>query len=445
MPKGVLVQDSLVAEEATGAGDVPTPDYYSYRWEPIASAETDGEFVRITWPDGVTLDAYRLWLKENGVGTGGVDLATRHGLIDPADLTDDIALAGLDVTGAGALAVTWSPDGEQAVYHPGWLRHVAEGHHTARSWLPEPEPWTAADLPEPPSFDGTPLVEAPDSAEAAELLRRWVDALLRHGIARLRKLGTDHDTALRIGGRIGAVRDTNFGPIWDVKADIDLAGRDESNSTANTTLRLGPHTDLPTRETPPGFQFLHCVANTTEGGHSTMADGAAVVAHLAEHHPDDYEALCTLRWIFFNRGPNIDHRWSGPMIDHGVTGTPLTLRAFYPLRAFPDMDPADVPRAYAAARRFARVAADDRFQMRYPFAPGDLVGFDNRRVLHGRDAYSSGGRRHLRGIYIDQDEVRSFARVANRRAEQALRAPNRAPNRTPNRTGNDRPNRGDQQ
>jgi len=150
-----------------------------------------------------------------------------------------------------------------------------------------------------------------------------------------------------------------------------------------------------------------------------MADGMAVVGEFEATQPEHYEALCTLNWVFFNRGPGIDHRWSGPMIDHGVEGAPLTLRAFYPVRAFPDMDPADQPRAYAAMRAFSQLAAEDRFQMRYPFVPGDIVGFDNRRILHGRDQFESSGHRHLRGIYIDQDEVRSFARVASRRLAES--------------------------
>ena len=130
---------------------------------------------------------------------------------------------------------------------------------------------------------------------------------------------------------------------------------------------------------------------------------------------DSYESLTTLKWVFFNRGPGIDHRWSGPLIDLGVDGSPLTLRAFYPVRAFPDMSPADQPRAYEAMRCFSQVAASDRFQMAYPFEPGDLIGFDNRRILHGRDAFESGGRRHLRGMYIDHDEIRSTGRVISRR------------------------------
>lgn len=388
--------------------DLPTPDFYQYPWEPISSATVAGRFVEMAWADGATLEAFDWWLRESAVGGGGVDPATREGLLDPAEHSDETGITSLEVTADGALRITWAPDGVIADYHPGWLRHVADGKHRPDSWLPSPEPWTAAELGQPPTHDGTTILD--DQAT----LGLWVADLLRFGIARLSGCPTDPDFAAELGAKIGAIRDTNFGPIWDVKADISMVGASDTNSTANTNLRLGPHTDLPTRETPPGFQFLHCIANETTGGYSTMADGAAVVAELEANHPQHYEALSTLKWVFFNRGPEIDHRWSGPMIDRGVEGSPLTLRAFYPVRAFPDMAPHDMPRAYEAMRCFSKLAAADRFQLRYPFEVGDLVGFDNRRILHGRDSFESGGRRHLRGIYIDHDEVRSFARVAAR-------------------------------
>lgn len=386
-----------------------TPDFYEYSWMPVSRVAVQDRFVHIGWSDGVELIAFDLWLRENAVGAGGVDVATREGLIDPAEHDQTGRVSHAEIAVDGSLAVTFAPSGIHATFHPGWLRHVADGQHLATSWLPDPVVWTAADISEPPTHDGSAVLDDD------EVLRCWVDDLLRFGLARLRNAPDDLDFGRRLAERIGPLRDTNFGVIWDVKADITLAGDDLTNSTANSNLRLGPHTDLPTRETPPGFQFLHCVANTTEGGLSTMADGAAVVDALHHEHPDHYEALTTLNWIFFNRGPNIDHRWSGPLIDRGVPGAPLTIRAFYPVRGFPDMAPADQPRAYAAMQRFSQMAAEDRFQLRYPFAPGDLVGFDNRRILHGRDAYAAGGQRHLRGVYIDHDEIRSFARVANRR------------------------------
>jgi len=392
-----------------------TPDFYSYPWTAPQSAVIVDRFLRLTWPDGAELQAFDLWLLESAVGAGGVDPATREGLIDPAAHNLDCRMTEAWVDADGSVHVRYDDGGPVRSFHPGWLHHVAHGRHSQTSWLPEQHRWTAAQLSAPPTHDG------PTVLSEADAFASWINDLVSWGLARLRGLPDDPDVALTLSAKIGAVRDTNFGPIWDVKADVDLAGSADTNSTANTNLRLGPHTDLPTRETPPGFQFLHCYVNEADGGNSTMADGAAVVDALEKEQPEHFEALTTLRWIFFNRGPGIDHRWSGPLIDLGVDGSPLTLRAFYPVRAFPDMDPADMPRAYRAMQAFSQMAASDRFQISYPFVPGDMVAFDNRRILHGRDPFSGGGRRHLRGIYIDHDDVLSATRVANRqRADESL-------------------------
>ena len=401
---------------------VATPDFYSYAWTPPASVDLRDRFVCVRWSDGVELLAFDLWLRENVVGIG-IDPATREGLIDPADLDVNsaagsaCAITGASIDAAGAVAVQFATEAHTHLLHPGWLRHVAEAKHRPASWLPAQTVWSAADRCEPPTHDG-PAVLATDDAFAA-----WINDLVSTGFARLRALPDDPDVALALAARIGAVRDTNFGPIWDVKADVTMAGSADTNSTANTNLRLGPHTDLPTRETPPGFQFLHCFRNEAVGGESTMADGAAVVAALEAEHPEYYEALTTLHWVFFNRGPGIDHRWSGPLIDLGQPGAPLTLRAFYPVRGFPDMAPEDMPRAYEAMSCFSAMAGSDRFQISYPFQVGDLVGFDNRRMLHGREPFSAGGQRHLRGIYIDHDDVLSATRVVNRAAARAALDP----------------------
>lgn len=389
---------------------IETPDFYCYEWQVPHQVTVEDLFVAIEWPDGTLLRAYVLWLIENAVGHG-TDPATREGLIDPAEHTA-ASIAEARVDDNGAVVVTTAPAGLILRFHPGWLHHVASGKHRSNAWLPTQRHWKAADLVAPPTHHG------PAVLSDTEARRAWLNDLVCLGLSRLVELPDDPDVCLQLASTIGPIRDTNFGPIWDVKADVLLAGQAATNSTANTNRRLGPHTDLPTRETPPGFQVLHCYANEAEGGHSTMADGAAVAAFLQQEHPEHYEALTTLRWVFFNRGPGIDHRWSGPLIDLGSDGSPMTLRAFYPVRGFPDMAADDVPRAYAAMACFSRVAASSDFQISYPFAPGDLVAFDNRRILHGRGEFTAGGHRHLRGIYIDHDEVLSATRVANRAAGQ---------------------------
>ncbi len=394
---------------------VPTPDFYRYEWTPLAGAALDGDFAKLTWADGSSLSAFSWWLRESIVADGATDPVTRENTVDPADFDESLSLTDVELDTDGALRVSFS-DGFSGVVHPGWLHHVARAGHLPAAALPASIVWRADQLPEPPTFDGASVL-AGDEAE----LQSFLQAMATYGLARLTGVPANLPTPsgdegteglIAVTDLIGVRRDTNFGPVWSVKAEIT---GDFENTTANTGMRLGPHADLPTRETPPGFQFLHCVANTVNGGWSRMTDGAAVVAHLEATEPETYEALTSLNWVFFNRSRDHDHRWIGPMIDHGAPGAPLTIRAFYPVRGFPAMDPADVPRAYRAARRFHQLGADPRFQIGYPFRPGDLVGFDNRRMLHGRDAFDPGtGFRHLRGTYVDHDEVYSRLRVLNR-------------------------------
>lgn len=386
--------------------DVPlgrTPDFYVYPEEPLTSARLGADAVaRLAWADGLELEAYALWLFENRMGDVTIEERSRESKFDPADFPPADVLHGVSIAANGDLITSWT-DGSTSTHHSGWLRHVAERRHRPGALLPASTEWTTATLLAPPTHDG-PAALVDDDA-----LLAFLHDGIRYGLARLEHLPADKHTLPALATRIGALRDTNFGVTWPVSVDV------KPTSTANTPLPLPPHTDLPTRETPPGFQMLHCLVNTTTGGLSTMADGHAVVRRLREAHPDDYEALCTLDWVFFNRSPDHDHRWTGPLIDHGAAGMPLTIRAFHPVRGFPDMPVADQPRAYAALQRFSRVAGSDEFQMRYPFRPGDLVLFDNRRTLHGRTAIDeTGGVRELHGTYIDHDEIYSRTRVLTR-------------------------------
>ena len=386
------------------------PDFYHYESSPLAAAVNEGDFVHLRWPDDTKLACHRFWLRENAMGQGGIDLATREGILDPAELTDDIEVRSAEIDDAGDLIVAWANDGQRSVYHAGWLRHVADNNHRPSSWLPEPISWTTDSIGEVPRVDGS------QALENDEVILRLLNNLLVCGACVLENSPTHEGYLLELAERIGPVRDSNFGMLWDVKADVELAGDAKTNSTANTGLRLGPHSDLPTREIPPGFQFLHCLINEADGGESTLTDGAALVEALERDHPEAFELLSTRHWIFFNRGPGIDHRWSAPIIDYLPGCDTPTIRAFYPVRAFPAMANEDVSRSYDALRLFHRMADQPEFELKFRLTAGDIMCFDNRRVLHGRDAFTGSGKRHLQGVYIDRDEIMSRARALNRDA-----------------------------
>jgi gamma-butyrobetaine dioxygenase len=377
----------------------PTPDFATYAWAPIDIVSGALPNVRVGWADGLGLDCYSLWLFEN---SRAIDPVTRESTVDPADLPASSFLSAARRTDDGALELTWA-DGLQSVVHPGWLRSIAARRHRPEATPGPLTRWTTGTLDEPPSFDGVSVLDD------IVVFGDWLRAMHTYGFARLRNTPADRLFLETLIKRIGPIRGSNFGNIFTVEARFD------ADSTANTGLNLGQHADLPTRETPPGFQFLHCVENTVAGGASRMTDGLAVVAELEANHPAEYEALTTLNWVFANRALDGDHRWTGPVIDHGQRGAQLTMRAFYPVRLAPDMPTVDVPRAYDAMRVFASVAHDERLMLRSRFEPGDIIGFDNRRMLHGRDAFDPGaGSRVLTGCYVDRDDLLSRLRVLDR-------------------------------
>ncbi len=60
---------------------------------------------------------------------------------------------------------------------------------------------------------------------------------------------------------------------------------------------------------------------------------------------------------------------------------------------------------------------DPRYRIEHRMRPGEMVMFDNRRILHGREAFSaSGSERDLRGYYIEHNEVDSRMRVLARQS-----------------------------
>jgi uncharacterized protein (DUF849 family) len=293
-----------------------TPDFAHHDWRPLADAALSDCEVRVVWPDGMTHTCHPLWLFEQTVG---VEPLTREGSVDPGELPSSSALVAADVATDGSLELTWE-DGTTSLAHPGWLRSIAEGRHLPRAAIGEPVEWTTATMAVLPTFDGSAVLDD-DSVFAA-----WLSSLCIVGVGRLRGAPVIDGFMADLAARIGPIRGSNFGGVFTVESIVD------PDSTANTGMALGQHTDLPTRETPPGFQFLHCVENSVLGGQSRMADGMAVVAEIRRRHPDAYESLTTDEWVFANRAVDGDHRWIGPIIDLGRPRSSLTIRAFYPVR-----------------------------------------------------------------------------------------------------------------
>ena len=243
--------------------------------------------------------------------------------------------------------------------------------------------------------------------------------MLTHGVVVLHDVPCEPGAVLAVARSLGYVRETNYGRLFDVRAEPAAA------NLAFTRLPIAPHTDNPYRDPVPTVQLLHCLhAAADGGGDSTFTDGFRAAAVLRRQDPAAFTCLTTTPVTFAYADAAAVLRATGPMIGLDPRGrirqirfndrslAPVRLPRRRPGRSTPPTAPS--PSWPPARTRWSTAT----------LAPGDCVIFDNTRILHGRTAFADGGgtgvrasRRHLQGCYADLDGLASTVAVLAR--EQA--------------------------
>ena len=118
------------------------------------------------------------------------------------------------------------------------------------------------------------------------------------------------------------------------------------------------------------------------------------------------------------------HLWADrPMIQQSDCGrleaVHYNSRSIAPLR----IPSESIPEFYRAYRAFARLLRDQRHVVSTLLTEGELVAFDNRRVLHGRTGLVADDVRWLQGCYLDHDGLRSQISVLRSSPQDEPRAP----------------------
>ncbi|MDH3536889.1 MAG: TauD/TfdA family dioxygenase, partial [Gammaproteobacteria bacterium] len=164
---------------------------------------------------------------------------------------------------------------------------------------------------------------------------------------------------------------------------------------------------------PPGINLFHCLkAHPGGGGASIFVDGIGAANALRDSDPDAFELLSTVPLLFVaERNPQERFRSRARVIaldsEGQVRGIRITDRTLPAL----DLPLELIEPAYRAIGRFYRLLlAPERIFERL-LKPGELVVFDNHRVLHGRRAFDpEAGERWLQQLSVDREEFQSLFR-----------------------------------
>ncbi|CAG8545466.1 8869_t:CDS:2 [Paraglomus occultum] len=277
----------------------------------------------IEWPNIKTRYSY-IWLRDNCQCSECLHPDNKQRLHSSADVPLDIKPLSVTTTDNG-ITIVWDKllrkqsDDElfhQSTYEFSFLKHYSSRNATIskrRNDLTQVV-WDGALMKEKNIW-----VDCHEYMNSDKTLLAVLKQLWSYGLAFLYNVPTRDQEIVKIVTRIGSLKNTFYGPTWDVKS---VPG---AKNIAYTNLELGLHMDLLYTEAPPGLQFLHCLQNTVTGGQSIFADSLAAVYNLRQRHPQAYQLLkqTPLTFHYVNDGHHV--HFNRPAIVEDLHNNTLTL------------------------------------------------------------------------------------------------------------------------
>ncbi len=361
--------------------------------KPVLLAEAG---LTLELPSGPAYFNY-YWLRDNCPSS--FDPQTRERIFDVTRLTAAPYPAQVQQRD-DTLNIIWRGEDHVSHFAIDWLDQWAiDGRAPDPATLPR-RLWYADQL------DSFVRVSQPTLDSDRATLARLARALIEDGIALVTDM-EDSDAGLeRLATALGPVTPTTDGYFFDVQFEI------KPTNLAYTAHALEMHTDLPSEQLAPGVQFLHCRANSVDGGFSLILDGAAAAEAFRKENPADFDLLATYEIPFFRQQDEWDYRAHQRVIELDRDGSVSGLTISRHIYDVMDLPQNLLDRYYPAYCRFMRTLQDGRFITRFRLNAGECLVFDNHRIAHGREAFSAeSGKRHLRGCYVDRGALRSTYRV----------------------------------
>jgi gamma-butyrobetaine dioxygenase len=366
----------------------------------LSNLECDARAFHLLWANGQKTEFPHIWLRDNDPDELHPD--TRERLFDLTTVSLDIQPLSWELED-DALSVRWPEKSALSTYPLAWLHAHRPGTARGDAAQVVRRFWKAADLKMIPRYS------AAACRSSHSELRQALHTAKQLGLVIFHDLENDELAGEKFADIIGFKRQTNFGTMFEV------LNKPSPNNLAYTSLALPLHTDLPNQEQVPGYQFLHCCQNSTTGGASVFADGFRICSELREQAPEQFALLnkVPVPWRFHDDIDDV--RCRRPVIQIDREGGLCGLYFNAHIADIPDLDSTDLYAFYEAYRNLMLRIREPDYHLSHVLQPGEMIMFDNRRVLHGREAFdASRGKRHLRGYYIEYNEVDSRIRVLAR-------------------------------
>ncbi|MEI9400993.1 clavaminate synthase family protein [Mesorhizobium argentiipisi] len=371
----------------------------------LRSMRNEGTRIAVEFDGGSAGRLSMLWLRLACECEICGDTASGKRWLTPAEIPADVRAISIEISSGGTMDVVWQ-DGHVSRFEAGFL--AAHAGQAAGLGGPRfrPELWSSDLAARLRRFAFDAVVEND------EALFQSLRALRDHGIAMLTGVPAEPEATLRVAGRYGPVRETSYGKVFD------LISRPDARVAGETARAQIPHTDEPFRYSPPGFIFFHAIRiGAGSGGTSLMVDGFHVAERMRRNRPELFDLL-TSHGVTFHREHAGEVFFSAEAhvisldASGAVTGIRYNDRCLAPQTGSID----EIDGLIEALAELTRLICDPANQFQHQLQPGEVLVFDNQRVLHGRTEFDPTlAVRHLRSCNLDRDGVHSAFRTLARR------------------------------
>jgi trimethyllysine dioxygenase len=366
--------------------------------------------VEVSWENKVSPGRFApFWLRDHCHSKDSLHPDTLQRQVDTFAIPMDIAPSTLEICDGGkTLRIVWKHDGSESILPAAFLWSVAQDN--GRESAPRRRLWDRAAM-----GGNFPTMSHAHIMSGNEGLLRWLSMVEEYGFALASGVPATIEATKELATRIGYVRETIFGGMWDFTAN--LAFKD----TAYTSAAIGPHTDGTYSADSPGYQMFHCLTFDGTGGESTLVDGFKVADQIRRTDPMAFEVLSNVKVPAQYLGDGVHLRAEHPVIGLDHNGDFLQIAYNNYDRAPFRLPAARMTLFYRSLKLFNQLINDPANEITMRLEPGTALLFDNGRTLHGRRAYQ--GFRRLCGAYLNREDFDSKLRVLRAAAASTAGTP----------------------
>ncbi|CUS20984.1 LAQU0S02e02872g1_1 [Lachancea quebecensis] len=305
----------------------------------------------------------------------------------------------------GELLVCKWAGGHTSKFTKEWLlvHSYAPPLHPSKALLPERSTWDAK------TFEQLRQeLDHNSFQQMTECTPRVLHNIYEYGFAFVNEVPVTLKATKEVSESISIIRPTHYDlGLWDFTSD--LAKKD----TAYTSLAIDMHTDGNYWYEPPGLQLFHLLEHSGgKGGETRIVDVAKVLevlVHLAkadESWRGTFDVLTSQPLSFYQAGEesSVYTQDQFPVLTISEKLELLQCRWNNSDRSPKISLPCKFPtgQVYEALFRFNSLVNDPKYYVQFQLKPGQILIFDNWRVLHARNAFS--GFRRLCGSYLTRDD-----------------------------------------